>query len=141
MSNADLTKFVKLADGEEHPIRFTFNALVAVEGLLGESITKIFTRVAVENDISFTAIRALLWAGLNFGDPNRPLTPAAVGELMEGIDIGELVPVLTAAMENAFPNKPKSKIGDAPPVKNPVPGREDLENPPEPPTEGSTIGN
>lgn len=101
---------VTLNDGVPRPVKYNFNALVAIEGLTGESIASI-TNKLMGGDVSFTLIRALIWGGLNFGDINRPLKPEQVGDLLDGVDIGELAVVVGGALMAAFP-EPKDKKSD-----------------------------
>lgn len=86
--------------GKTRHIRFTFNALVALEEELGIPISEIGE--IMSGSVSLTNLRRLVWAGLIHED--KDLTQEQVGEFLGLVDIGDLAEKLAKAFEAAFPS-------------------------------------
>ena len=80
-------------------LKFTFNAFAEFEGLTGKSIQGVFSDA---ENIGFSMMRNLLWAGLMHEDPS--LTVKKAGELMEtadGKNLSEKIETITGVVVRA----------------------------------------
>lgn len=93
---------LRLANGAALRLRYTYNAIVAFEGLTGRTFSQAIMRLT-RNDIGLTDIRALVWAGLLWDARRNPYPPDKVGAMLDGTDIGDIIrPAVTAAIGAAF---------------------------------------
>ena len=102
MSNvADVkSKTVKITlnDGVERTIKFTLNALAELEDKFG-SVQAAFDKLEKEN--SMKALRAVLWAGLLWKEPD--LTEKQVGDLIDLSLMQDIAQSLNDAFEADMP--------------------------------------
>jgi hypothetical protein len=116
MNAADVkakTVAITLQDGKERHLRFTLNALAELEERFG-STEAAFSKV--ENESSVVALRAILWAGLLWEEPD--LTEFDVGNLIDINYMSEMLSTLTAALSADMPDTSAGKLpaGDSPNV-------------------------
>ena len=84
--------FVEINLDKPRRLRYTINALVALEEKLGKPISAIDrTKIGIKE------FRLLLWAGLIHEDPN--LTEEKVGELMDEADINYIAEKINEAIQ------------------------------------------
>lgn len=88
---------ITLKDGVERELRFTLNAMAALEDAYG-SVEKAFE--ALENN-SIKALRCVLWAGLIDHDPS--LTEQKVGSLIDLESIDTVMKTLTDSIDADMP--------------------------------------
>jgi hypothetical protein len=87
--------------GKTRHIRFTFNALVALEEELGIPISEIGN--ILSGSVSLTNLRRLVWAGLIHED--EELTQKQVGDMLSPDIIFMIAEKLAKAFEAAFPSE------------------------------------
>ena len=85
--------------GKVRHLRYTFNALVALEEELGIPISEIGEILAKPR---LKPIRALIWASLLHED--KSLTPEDVGEMLGPERLGEIAEKVGEAFTIAFPD-------------------------------------
>jgi hypothetical protein len=78
MANAVRGETEFVCGGKTYNLLFSVNALCALEGQLGEGITKITEMLSNPADLRLTSVRALFWAGLRDHHPEVDLTEAGV---------------------------------------------------------------
>ena len=93
--------------GKTKHLRYTFNALVALEEKLGCSLSDIGTLLT--GSVSVTKLRTLIWAGLIHDD--KELTEEQVGEWLDLTSISEIAEKFAEALEAAFPDSGEEKNG------------------------------
>lgn len=93
--------------GKSRRLRYTFNALCAVEDALGAPITEILDK-QVSGSVSVRDLRGLIWAGLL--DEDESIGIKEVGEwLDEEGSLQDVADKFRMAFEAAFPDKGKSE--------------------------------
>lgn len=85
--------------GKVRHLRYTFNALVALEDELGIPISEIGEILAKPR---LKPIRALIWASLLHED--KTLSPEDVGEMLDPERLGEIAEKVGEAFMLAFPD-------------------------------------
>jgi hypothetical protein len=85
--------------GKTRHLRYTFNSLCRLEEETGIPIGDIGNFKS--GSLRLTTLRALIWAGLVHDD--KDLTPEAVGEIFEDMDLGTIADKIGEAFEAAFP--------------------------------------
>ena len=91
---------VTLRDGVERKLVFTLNALAELEEKFG-SVEKAFDKLEKEN--SMVALRAILWAGFLYDDPN--ITEREVGNLIDLAFMETLTNAVSTALETGMPEQ------------------------------------
>lgn len=86
--------------GKTRHLRYDFNALVALEDVLGIPISDIGNIMA--GSVKLSDLRAIVWAGLLHED--KSLTPEAVGDKLELSQIVYIGDKVREAFEAAFPD-------------------------------------
>ena len=100
--------------GKPRVIRFNTNAWVALEEALGDTLQGILLKVQPEDgdaskaQWSFRQIRAFIYAGL-LGAKAKGVTLNAVGNAMDGEDLGYLTEKIMEAVALALPDKSKDE--------------------------------
>ena len=89
--------------GKTRNLRFTFNALVALEDDLGISISDIGELLS--GSVRLKSLRSLIWAGLLHED--KELTPDGIGEWLDFSMLAMVAEKLRDAFEAAFAEKEK----------------------------------
>ncbi|ADU50171.1 hypothetical protein Tmar_0046 [Thermaerobacter marianensis DSM 12885] len=82
------------AGGKTYVLRYTTNAMVQLEEMLGRSVLEIV------NNPSFTDARAMVWAGLLHAHPGLTLEQA--GEIMDEAGVVEAIQAAGQALKKAF---------------------------------------
>jgi len=90
---------VKIALDHERDLRLDINALAEADDVAGASITAFLTG----ERIGIAAVRALLWAGLNSGNPKDRLSLIQAGELIQagfanGLTLADLIESIRQAL-------------------------------------------
>ena len=99
--------------GKTRHLRYTFNALVALEDKLGVPISKIGDMLT--GSVSVKNLRTLIWAGLIHEDGG--LTPKKVGEWLDFSMLSDIIGKFTEAFEASFPDDSDTKNVESPKVK------------------------
>ncbi len=98
---------IKLGDGEEYPIRFSFNALVKLEEILGESPFELLADS--KKVVSPATIRALMYSGIYGGylmtGDEFPFTIDSLGNLLEMDRIEEYIVLFTNDLTSSVKKK------------------------------------
>jgi len=116
--------FVLIDLDRPRQLRFSTNALVLLEELLGKATPEIAAGLQT-GSWGFRELRAMLYAGLVGED--RQLTVNAVGELMDLKPLDYLVSKIGEAFDVAFPNEDTEKNVEA---VTPGTGASSSESPP-----------
>lgn len=91
-------------DGVERELKFTLNAMAELEELYGDPQLA-FTKL---DEGSFTAIRAVLWAGLLWKEPDLTLTQ--VGNMLSLNDMQDMMEELGEALADDLPEPSQQAI-------------------------------
>lgn len=93
-------KFIPLELDKTRNLRYGMVALTKIEKKIG----KPFAKIDFENEMTYSEIATILWAGLSHEDPE--LTPEKVAELIdEHSDIQTAITAMGEAMQEAFGTK------------------------------------
>lgn len=98
-------RIITLFDGDEElKLRFTTNAMVAYEELMGAEFTSVMEhfRNATGGRIAFKVMRAILWAGLVEHQPDIKVSDA--GGILDRVGLTEAMAKVSEAVQSAFPD-------------------------------------
>lgn len=110
-----LRKFVPLhTDEEMYSVRFSHNALVALEEESGLGVVRFAEKLAA-GDVSIRDIRIMLWAGLIEKHPEVSLHDT--GKIMDEVGLQVATKVCTEAFFGAFPQANQKKADSEKTVK------------------------
>lgn len=87
------------ADGAEYKLKFDFNAMCELEGLLGQGFMQVLAQLDGPN-MRLSTLRAMFFVGLKNFHPDMTLEKA--GDVLGSMD-GEALDVINQAVESAFP--------------------------------------
>lgn len=92
---------VQIGDGTKY-LKFTTNALVELEDVLGCSVTSLFMgdETQIGERLGFKTVRALLWAGLK--GAGSKFSIRAVGEIMEPQELQTYLEAIGKALNSAL---------------------------------------
>lgn len=94
MANRERGEVELRAGDKTYVLRYTTNALVQLEDMLGKPVTK------MGGDISMKEARAMVWAGLLHAHPD--LTPEQAGDIMDAAGLSEAARAVGEALRLAF---------------------------------------
>lgn len=106
------------AGAQTYKVRFSFNALCALEGEFKEPVTRVFSRL--EEDLSVRTLRALLRAGLECGE-GKSFHAERVGDIIDEAGVAAVGRAIADAFTAAFPTHQVDTVaGEGPGGADPI---------------------
>ncbi len=100
-------------DGKSYSLDFSMNSLCELEEATGEGALGYVSEMSDWEDhpekVRFNKMRVLFWASLL---NNHDMDLKQAGKLMTGVDLGELMPKVFTAFNNAFPQNEDAAEGN-----------------------------
>lgn len=103
------------AEGRSYTLRFSANAIVALEDCIDKPISEISALLGDVTSLRMKNVRAVFWAGLT--DHHPDVTAARAGQIIDAVGFGRAVELIGLAFSRAFPDT----SGEANP---PMPGQD-----------------